>query len=168
MPFNLLKTYNQLLELNGFNPQQRKASLMGVFNRDITNNPSFTFKGKQITPTPKDGEIKMSTLFTHLTTVITDKVTRQREFEMKRSIRLHWIRFHIDENKKDNMLVFSVKEREGIRTYIYDEDESYVIVLEPLRKKGEYYLLTAFYVEGKDSKRKKYQKKFKRRLDEVV
>ncbi|QIA08820.1 hypothetical protein [Draconibacterium halophilum] len=168
MPLNQLKQYNQLLELAALNPAQRNKSLYGIFNRDIYNNPSFKFKGKQISPTPQDGEIKMSTLFTHLTTVIVDKATRKREFEMDRSVRLHWVKHHIDEKKKDNMLVFSVKEPEGNRTYIYDIDESYVVILEPLRKKNEYYLLTAYYVKGKDAKRNKFMKKYKRRLNEVL
>lgn len=156
------------MELAALNPAQRTKSLQGVFDRDITNNPSFKFKCKQISPTPKDGEIKMSTLFTHLTTVITNKTTRKREFDNDRAIRLHWVKYHIDENKKTNMLVFSVKEPDGNRTYIYDKDENYVIVLEPLRKKNEYYLLTAYYVKGKDAKRNKFDKKYIRRLSEVL
>lgn len=168
MPLNLLKSYNTLLEIAHLDPQNRSKSLMLVFDRDITNNPSFKFQGKQITPTPKDGEIKMSTLFTHLTTVISNKKTRQREFDLDRSIRLHWVKYHIQEKKKSNMLIFSVKEPEGVRTYIYDKDEWYVIVLEPLRKMNEYYLLSAYYVKGKDAKRNKFEKKYKRKLDEVL
>jgi len=168
MPLNLLKKYNALLELDGFNERDREKSLMGVFNRDIVNNNSFRFKGKQLNPTPKDGVITMSTLFTHLTTHIIDKKTREREFEIHRSKRLHWVKHHIDERKKDNMLVFSVKEPEGLRTYIFDIDEKYVIVLEPLRTKNEYYLLTAFFVQGKDEKRNKFIKKYARRLPETL
>lgn len=66
------------------------------------------------------------------------------------------------------MLIFSVKEPEGFRTYIYDKDEKYVIILEPLRNKNEYYLLTAYYLSGKDSKRDKIVKKYNRRLDEIL
>nr|WP_321411145.1 hypothetical protein [uncultured Carboxylicivirga sp.] len=168
MPFNQLKKYNQLLELAALNPAQQKKSLQSIFDRDITNNPSFKFKQRHITPTPKDGEIKMSTLYTHLTTVIVDKVTRKREFDNDRAIRLHWVKYHVDENKKDNILIFSVKEPEGNRTYIYDKDEKYVVVLEPLRAKDEYYLLTAYYVKGKDAKRDKFASKYKRRLNEVL
>jgi hypothetical protein len=167
MPFNLLKRYNDLLDLGAMNEWQSKTSLMGVFNRDIANNTSFTFMGKQITPTPKDGEIEMSTLYTHLTTVIVDQKTRKREYDNHRAIRLHWVKYHIDKNKKDNMLVYSVKEPEGNRTYIYDKVEKYVIVLEP-KKGGIYYLLTAYYVRGKDAKRNKFEKKYKRRLPEVL
>lgn len=168
MPFNILKKYNALLEINGMAPQDRKISLKGIFDRDITDNQNFCFRGKQITPTPKDGEIKMETLYSHLTTVIIDKKTRRREFDMNRSRRLHWVKYHIEERKDDNMLIFSVKEPEGNRTYIYDKDENYVVVLEPLRKKEEYYLLSAYYVMGKDAKRNKFAKKYKRRLPELL
>jgi hypothetical protein len=66
------------------------------------------------------------------------------------------------------MFVFSVAEPNGTRTYIYDKDEQYVIVLEPMRKKNEYYLLTAYYIEGKDKARDKMMKKYRRRLNDVV
>lgn len=168
MPFNLTKRYNQLLELSSYNPTQRKKSLMGIFNQDIANNTNFRFQKKQIKPTPKDGEIKMSTLYSHLTTTIVDKKSRKREYENHRAIRLHWIKYHIDENKKDNMFVFSVKEPNGLRTYIYDKDENYIVVLEPLRKIDEYYLLTAYHVRGKDAKRDKFIKKYKRKLNVVL
>jgi hypothetical protein len=168
MPFNLLKKYNALLELDGLNPKDREKSLKGVFNRDVVNNPSFKFQGKKMNPTPQDGEIPMSTLFTHLTTQIIDKRTREREFEIHRSKRVHWIKHHIEEKKKDNMLVFSVKEPEGFRTYIFDMDENYVIVLEPLREKNEYYLLTAFNIRGKDAMRNKFRKKYEKRLPDTL
>jgi len=49
-----------------------------------------------------------------------------------------------------------------------NNEEKYVIVLEPLRKKDEYYLLTAFNVRGKDAERDKYLKKYKRRLPNIL
>ena len=168
MPLNLIKTYNSLLDIGALSVYQRKQSLLGVFNRDITNNPNFKFLNKQITPTPADGVIKMETLYTHLTTVMVDKVTRKREFEVHRSCRLHWVKYHIDRNKLDNMLLFSVIEPEGTRTYLYDKDEKYVIILEPLRNKNEYYLITAYHLTGKDAKRDKIEKKYKRRLNVVL
>lgn len=168
MPFNLLKSYNHLLDITGMSPQKRNTSLRGVFNRDITNNANFKFRDKQITPTPKDGQIPMETLFTHLITVVVDNKTKKRTFDIYRSQRLHWVKHHINETKKDNMIYFSVKEPQGIRTYIYDKEEKYVIVLEPLRNKSEYYLLSAFYVRGKDAQRNKFEKKYKRRLTELL
>ena len=168
MPLNLIKKYPQLLELSAFNPHDREKSLYGVFNRDIVNNDSFKFRNKQINPTPLDGEIKMSILFTHLTTVMVDNKTNNREFEMHRSVRLHWVKYHIDEIKDDKLLTFSIKEPNGFRTYIYDITEKYVVILEPLRNKSEYYLLSAFHVRGKDAARNKFRKKYNRKLNEVL
>lgn len=164
MPFNLLKKYNDLLDIAGMNPAQRNQSLRGVFDRDILKNTRFYFNGKPIYPTPKEnGETAMEALFTHLTCREEDKETRHREFELSRSQRLHWIRFHVDRGKKDDMYVFSVAEPKGNRTYIYDNAEHYVIVLEPLRKVNAYYLLTAYPLEGKDLAKNKIIGKYNRR-----
>lgn len=168
MPLNTIKAYNQHLDITGLPHRERIISLKGVFNKDIVEHPNFCFQGKKITPTPIDGAIEMETLFRHLTTHIVDQKSRRREFEIHRSQRLHWVKFHIEQKKKDNMLLFSVKEPEGFRTYIYDQVEDYVVVLEPLRKEEGYYLLTAFPVRGKDAKRNKYLKKHKRKLKEIL
>lgn len=169
MPLNLLKKYNDLLEIMAMNESQQKKSLNGIFLRDIEDNPDFRFKTKSINPTTADGEDAMKRLFSHLTTVIINKTTNKREFDMARSVRLHWLKYHLDENKQDNdVLVFSVQEPQDLRTYIYDRVESYVIVLEPMRVKDEYYLLTAYYLQGKDRARDKMMKKYKRRLPNVV
>ena len=72
MPLNLIKTYNELLELAALSEQQRNKSLRGIFDRDITNNPDFAFRQKKLNPTPADGQDSMDLLFTHLTTVVTD------------------------------------------------------------------------------------------------
>jgi hypothetical protein len=168
MPLNLLKKYPDLLDITAMENVQRKKSLRNVFDRDITQNLNFMFRAKQINPTPVDGQDSMERLFMHLTTVITDKSTNKRAFDMARSMRLHWLKYHIDGNKKQNMLIFSVVEPNGKRTYIYDRDEFYVIVLEPLRKKNEYYLLTAYYLNGKDKARDKILKKYKRKLSIVL
>ena len=167
MPLNLIKTYNNLLDFGAYNEYQTKQSLQAIFDRDFSNNPDLSFKAKPIQPTPKDGEIPMATLFTHLTTVVSDKATRKRTFELNRSRRLHWVKFHIDESMDEDVLHFSVREPQGVRTYIYDKTEKYVIILEPLRKVDEYYLLTAYHLIGKDAKRNKILRKYKRRLDKI-
>ncbi len=167
MPLNLLVKYNKLLDIKGMSETQREISLLGVFNRDIRNNPAVEFLNKKVHPTPEDGKDSMERLFTHLTTKITDKSTRKREFDISRSIRLHWVKFHIEKQKKDNILIFSVEEPDGIRTYIYDKKEEYVIILEPLRNRSAYFLLSAYYIEGKDKARNKMMKKYNRKLSEV-
>lgn len=164
MPFNLTKKYNDLLDLLGMNERQRTESLRRIFCRDIENNPAFTFNGKPIYPTPhEDGQIAMENLFNHLTRQEVDKEIHHREFDMSRSQRLHWIKYHVEQQKKDNMLYFSVAEPRSPRTYIYDIDEKYVIVLEPRRNGTAYYLLTAYHLEGKDAARNKIMTKYNRR-----
>lgn len=165
MPFNKIKIYNELLDIVGMGERERTDSLKGVFKRDFEGQIPV-FCGKSIRPTPReDGEIPMETLFRHLTTEMVNKVTRERVFEIDRSMRLHWVRFHLNQSKAEQMLLFSVKEPEGIRTYYYDVDEKYVIVLEPLRSGDAYYLLSAYYIKGKDAQRNKIEKKYKRKLE---
>ncbi len=166
MATNLLRKYPELLEVVHLTPKARTISLIGVFDRDIRNNSFFKFRTKQIKPTSKDGEIPMDTLFHHLTTVVTDEKTKKREFDMDRSVRLHWVKYHVEEKKKDKMLIFSCKEPQGIRTYIYDKEKKYVIILEPYRNKDEYYLLTAYHLTGRNNK--KIENKYKRKLIEVL
>ncbi len=134
MSLNLLIKYNKLLELNALSENGRKKSLLRVFNRDFEQKQNY-FNKKLVTPTPIDGEIKMSTLFNHLTTVVIDKATKKREYDRHRAVRLHWVKHHLDGRKKENMYIFSVKEPEGFRTYIYDKDEKYVVVFRAIEKK---------------------------------
>ncbi len=174
MPLNLIKKYPQLLEIAHLNERQRHQSLQGVFKRDVENNTNFKFEGKQIRPTKKDGESPMETLFKHLTTREDKdekgKKLETRSFEITRSIRLHWIRHHIEELKKDNVEVFSYEDRinrkDIIRTYIYDIDQEYVIILEPQKSGTDYYLLTAYHLNEPGGK-KQIEKKRKKKLEEI-
>lgn len=172
MPLNLIVKYPKLLEIGQYNEQKRKASLMGVFKQDIEDNPNLKFKLKQIRPIKKDDGIpSMQTLFSHLTTR-QDKDEKgknlgSRTFEMARSQRLHWVRHHIDEKKKDKIEVFSYLDRidgkDVIRTYIYDLEQEYVIILEPQRSGMDYYLITAYHLNEPGGK-KQIGKKLKKRL----
>lgn len=176
MPLNLIKEYPQLLDLAYLSESHRTDSLMSIFNRDIKEHPNLSFRTKPIRPY-KDDESAMHVLFKHLTCEeITEKNSDgstypKRVFEMDRSVRLHWIRHHIEE-KKSNLYVFSVEERDQkkrkdiIKTYIYDYDQKYVIILEPQRSKTDYYLLTAYYLNKKEGK-KNIDKKMKRKLPDI-
>jgi hypothetical protein len=168
MPLNLLKSYNGHLDILALSEQERNRSLKGIFDRDFTNSQPIHFNGRQVIPCPQDGVIEMETLFRHLTTVKIDYKTGQREYEKERSKRLHWVKYHIDGKKQNNMMLFTVKEPEGLRTYFYDEDEKYVIVLEPRINKNVYFLLSAHYIQGKDAQRDKIKKKYRRRLPELL
>jgi len=172
MPFNLLKKYPELLELNHLNSYERIRSLKGIFDRDILENLDFSFRNHPIRPTKNiDGISTMEALFKHLTHETEElknkrgRVYKSRNiFETDRSCRLHWIKYHIDENKADGIEIFSLKERDQkqrrdvTHTYIYNKPKKYVIVLEVQRSKMDYFLLSAYYLNKpwgeKDIKRK--------------
>lgn len=168
MPLNLIKIYNDLLDIDALYVYARTKSLRGIFDRDFIRTQPIAFQNKVITPTPVDGVATMDTLFHHLTTKKEIPNLQKRVFDRSRSIRLHWVRFHLEERKADNILHFTVKEPEGFRTYVYDRSEEYVIVLEPLRNGNAYYLLSAYKLEGKDAQRKKIERKYKRRWNQLL
>jgi len=175
MPINLIKVYPDLLEIAQLNESQRRNSLMGVFKNNIEENTSFNFQSKPIRPIKKDdGEFALMALFRHLTTVddLDDKGTKRgtRSFELYRSQRLHWVKHHIEQKKPDNMEVFSYEDRVNgrsvTRTYIYDLEQEYVIILEPQRSGIDYYLLTAYYLNQPGGK-KQIINKLKRKLSQI-
>jgi hypothetical protein len=178
MPTNLLKKYPELLEILHLSEPQRTRSLRAIFDRDIQNNLNFKFRLKQLRPILVDGEATMGTLFNHLTREEIEEVTdegkkiKKRIFEKDRSMRLHWIKYHIDENKKNNVEIFSIIERDLIKrknvtiTYIYDIEQKYVIVLEPQNSGIDYYLKSAYYL-NRDYGQKKMQKKLRKKLSDV-
>lgn len=176
MPFNLLKKYPELLEIGHLAEPDRNRSLKGVFERDIENNDNFQFRGKTIRPI-KGEEPAMQLLFRHLTTEEVEEedenghTFKRRVFEIHRSQRLHWIKFHIDEKIQKDIKIFSTEERANgklkFRTYIYNLVQKYVIVLEPQRSRMDYYLLSAYYLNrsyGED----KMKKKLKHKLDNLL
>jgi hypothetical protein len=176
MAVNLLKRYNDFLELIHLNEAQRTLSLRRVFDRDIASNTAFLFRKKVIRPLKKEGEIDMDRLFGHLTKKteeIADEGGRKQKsrtvFDFERSKRLHWIWHHIQE-KESELSIFSCLERkEGkdvIHTYIFDSNEDYVIVLQPQRSALDYYLLTAYYL-NEDWAKKNMRKKWERRLPQL-
>jgi hypothetical protein len=174
---NLTKTYSQLLDFGYMSEGQRNASLMGIFKRDIEDNIMFTFRGKPIRPF-KSEEFGMQALFTHLTCHEVEYENpdgskyKKREFELNRARRLHWIKHHIEERKKEQVEVFSVLERDQkrkrdvLKTYIYDKLQQYVIVLEVQRSRQDYYLLTAYHLNRAEGK-KSISKKIAKKLPEV-
>jgi len=169
MPLNLTKRYPHLLELAGMSARERTRSLRLVFDRDITNNDQFSFRSKRIYPIKTDGQIDMDREFLHLTTneeLAADGVSH-RIYDRFRSERLHWIRTHIEERTADDLIIFSIEERNPkkraneTRVYIYNEGQKYIIVLEPQRKGQAYFLLTAYYLNkeyGERQIKKKMEK----------
>jgi heterodisulfide reductase subunit B len=174
--YNLIKTYPDLLELTQYNEVQRLQSLRRIFVRDIEENQDFKFQTRRIRPIKgQEAESDMSILFRHLVTHEIDvsedgQTFKKRVFELERSIRLHWIKYHISDISPDLITVFSVEERSNtgknvIRTYIFNEAQRYVLILEPYRKHPDYYLITAYYLEERNMK--KMKNKMKRQLDKI-
>jgi hypothetical protein len=171
MPLNLLKKYPCLLDLSCLNEEERKLSLRRVFDRDITDNDCFLFRGKKIYPIKTNGIVDMDREFFHLTTysVLGSDNVEHRVYDHFRSERLHWIKVHIDEKTGEDQIVFSVTERnqkkrvDQNRVYIYNKNQKYVVVLEPYRNNTAYFLLTAYYLNEKYS-----EKQMKKKLNKGV
>ena len=122
----------------------------------------------------------MDRQFTHLTSEEIQErdedgnfLPKRRVFEKDRAQRLHWIRSLIDELIISGIIVFSVVERDAekrkdiAKTYIYDSNEKYVIVLECQRNRSTYYLLTAYYF-NRNYAEKEIKKKMKKRLPNIL
>ena len=160
MPLNQIKKYNSLLELDFLTEESRESSLRKIFDRDFIKFQN-TFKDKNIIPTPKDGESTMDTLFNHLTrSKDNSSKNNSRIYDAHRSKRIHWIKHHFDHQITD-VAIFSVIDNKGIRTYLFNKKESYVIILEP-KKDDYYFLITAYYLEGGNTR--KIENKMKRKL----
>ncbi len=179
MPTNLLKKYPELLEILHLDEAGRNKSLRAVFNRDIQDNANLKFRNKIVFPIKTDGEIDMHRQFKHLTCdeikLIDEhgKEYTQRIFEKDRSLRLHWIKTHIDEGIKEGVIVFSTLERDQRKrkdvnvTYLYNKKQKYIIVLEPLREKDAYFMLSAYYL-NKVWGVKDIEKKLKNKLPDIL
>lgn len=177
MPTNLLKKYNELLEINHLSEFERTASLKRIFNRDIADNNDFKFRYKTIRPIKKEGVASLETLFGHLTCeeeINFDEkgnIYKQRnKFDFERSKRLHWILYHIEEKKRESIDIFSytnkIKGRgKTIRTYIYDFVEKYIIILEPQKSKLDYYLISAYYLTKEKGGVNQIENKRKKKLN---
>lgn len=169
--FNLLKRYSDLLNFDGMNEDDRKASLKRIFVRDIEENENLHFRNKRVRPV-KGEEPLMQITFTHLITASENvqepdgKTYTKRVYDQERSKRLHWILPHLEEGIED-IEVFSLEEvangRNSIRTYVLNKPKRYVIILEPYRKRTDYYLITAYLLEPRNIL--KIEKKMKRKLD---
>lgn len=180
MPLNLIKHYPDLLDIRGMSEAERLRSLRGVFDKDITNNTDFRFRGKKVYPIKTDGKVDMDREFMHVTTerieiVENGRMIKKNVFDFDRSERLHWIKPHTETQIKDSdIIVFSLWERnkekrkDVLRTYIYNKNRKYVVVFEPLQRNGNaYFLLTAYYL-NLDYGVKMIEKKLKKKLEVIL
>lgn len=173
MPFNLIKQYPELLELASYSEHDRNICLQKIYDRDIKDY-ILTFRGKRIYPTKHENDNPtFATHFSHMTTKEfndTDEngnAIKKRSFDIKRSERLHWVKPHIEETTKDNDIVVFSHDYPKVRTYIWNKKEKYVVILEPQKKSGAYYLLTAYYLDEKRGV-KQLENNYKKRMSEVI
>lgn len=78
MATNLLREYNQVLELLYRSEYKNIRSIKDVFYRDFNVENPLIFNAKIIQPTPADGEDKVEILFNHLTRKELDSVTKKK------------------------------------------------------------------------------------------
>lgn len=179
MPINLIKQYPELLELVG-SLYDMRASLRRIYVRDVEDNPDFKFRGIPIHPIKaEEGQLEMVMTFAHLTTREYEQsdengspLPPKREFDIKRSRRLHWINHHVHERTPENIQVFTViewdkkKHQDVTHTYIYDMVGKYVIVFDR-RQQKDFRLLTAYYLDEPYAE-KMMKKKMKKKLTDVL
>lgn len=173
MPFNLLKKYPELLELASYNSYDRNICLQKIYKRDVEDYDLF-FRNSRIYPTKNENDgVTFATHFAHLTTKEYEEkdengnVVAKRVFDMFRSVRLHWVKPHIEESTSEvDILVFS-NDYPCVRTYIWNKKQNYVVILEPQRKPNSYYLITAYYLNEKKSI-KQMENKYKKRMQGVA
>ena len=180
MAFNLIKKYDALLEINHLSEKERKDELRLIFDRDIADNKSFIFNSKIIRPLKKEDEIDVESLFKHLTFRTEEfkekgkrKVKRRNIFDFERSKRLHWIKPHIERKINNTSIsIFSAVVRKNgknvNRTFIFNQDKDYVIILEPQRSGLDYYFITAYYLDQKLGGPKSIRNIMKRKLPQVL
>jgi cytochrome oxidase Cu insertion factor (SCO1/SenC/PrrC family) len=171
MPHNLLKIFNHLLEIGHLTEHQRIESLRRVFERDFDD--TLNFRTKLIRPIKKDGQHTVDAAFRHLITRDDyDEKGKKlgRSFEMARSVRLHWIKHHLLESTPAAIEIFSFQDRvdgrDRVRTYIYDHENRYVIILEPQKSRLDYYIITAYHLNEPGGE-KQIKNKLKNRLPEI-
>ncbi len=98
--------------------------------------------------------------FWHLITKF-DSQQAVRLMDPRRAERLPWCRPVILHHADPVVKVWEYKQGKHRRTYVWLEQEDYVVVLQ--RRRTQVFLVTAFYVEGSQTRRK-LQRQFENRL----
>lgn len=99
--------------------------------------------------------------FVHLVTRDDHKHV-DRQFDPERASRLPWCAPTIRNNSDPCVLMWDYEEgRRRVRTYLWLREYDYAVILE--KRKGHYYLITAYYVDG-DSNRRSLRRKYEQRI----
>jgi hypothetical protein len=152
---------NWLPPLAVVNPwtEQTYNQLYAIFERDIKKS-RLLYDGRNvgIFTEMEDGR---EVVFWHLTSK-EDRYTGERLPDLRRSERLPWIRPVILNCLAPGVRTWDFQEQTAIKTYVWLEDEDYVVIMKRLRN-GERRLITAFCIEY-DHSRRTIEKKYNERI----
>lgn len=135
-------------------------ALYRLFRRDfVESQPVYQGHTVWFFPEIEDGKEQ---IFWHLTSR-NDKETGERLPDLRRSERLPWVRSMLDQAQRPEVLAWDHEEGDGtIKTYVWLENYDFVVIMKKYPD-GRRRLITAFWVEYSNAKRK-LRKKYERRL----
>ena len=135
--------------------------LYELFKNDfIKSQPVYDESPIWFFPEKEDGK---EIVFWHLTSR-DDKETGERLPDLRRSERLPWIRPMLEHSEQKEVLAWDHEEGKGeIKTYVWLHAYDFVVILKKY-KDGRRRLLTAFFVEF-GNVRRKLRKKYDRRIN---
>ena len=90
-----------------------------------------------------------------------DQITKERLFDPPRAKRLPWCKPCIENNQDDTVKVWETRRKGRIQVYIWLENYDYVVILQ--KRSRAVFLMTAYYIVGKSS-RKKMRAKYNQRI----
>ncbi len=152
-----------LPELFPVNPWRHDTyeALYRLFERDFKES-QLVYGGQNVWffPEMEDGKEK---IFWHLTSR-EDKEVGERLPDLRRSERLPWVRPILDDPGEPEVLAWDHREGDGtIKTYVWLENDDFLVIMKKYPD-GQRRLITSFWVEYENAKRK-LRKKYERRLE---
>jgi len=151
-----------LPELFPVNPWQEDTyeALYRLFARDFkASQPVYDGHAVWFFPEMEDGK---EIIFWHLTSR-EDKEAGDRLPDLRRSERLPWVRPMLDQPEKPEILAWDHDEGDGtVKTYVWLENDDFVVIMKKYPD-GRRRLITSFWVEYGNTKRK-LRKKYERRI----
>lgn len=82
--------------------------------------------------------------FNHIVTGLNENTRTPGRYKESRAIRVHWIKYIIENVKNEKIFYF----QKGTKHYFWAKEYSYIVIIKET-KKGDYYLVTAFYIDDK-------------------
>lgn len=135
-------------------------ALYEVFERDLkVSQPVYDGQTVWFFPDVEDEKEK---IFWHLTSR-EDKEAGERLPDLRRSERLPWVRPMLEHPEEPEVLAWDHEEGDGtIKTYVWLENDDFVVIMKKYSD-GRRRLITSFWVEYENTKRK-LRKKYERRI----